>query len=193
MTSEQISSLYDQFNNYILQHFVFFWAIIVGILAIVGIALFFIAKSIINTRVETGLKDATEQIRELEKNSILMERRANQLEMRLEKLKIEAQMKIYDLLLDTGTHPIPGLKSWFSKDPNGLVFVSISVRSKDGEFCSGTNVSMLPVGFRPLEDIIFKLESGLEVHIRADGLIFCNPLQPHVDSLRCRFEFVAHT
>ena len=52
MSNEQMLSLYAQLNEYILRHFEFFWAIVIGVFAIIGVALYSIAKASIAKGIE---------------------------------------------------------------------------------------------------------------------------------------------
>lgn len=49
MTDTQLETLYSQLNEYILSHFEFFWSIVFGILGIIGVALYFIARSMVES------------------------------------------------------------------------------------------------------------------------------------------------
>lgn len=55
MSAQEINSLYEQLNQYILGNFTLFWAIIAVVIATIGGALYCIAKVIIDRRVEKEL------------------------------------------------------------------------------------------------------------------------------------------
>lgn len=48
----EIDKLYEQLNTYILQNFTLFWTIIIGVFAIIGVVLYFLAQSL----AEKGIK-----------------------------------------------------------------------------------------------------------------------------------------
>lgn len=57
---EKISSLeklYEQVNNQVLYNQTLFWSIILGVIGIIGIALFFIAKNMIQIRIQHGIDE----------------------------------------------------------------------------------------------------------------------------------------
>lgn len=70
MTYQELSELYSQINNYILQHFVFFWAVILGIIALLGVALYFVAKSMTQEGITHASKSFDGRMDSLEGKSL---------------------------------------------------------------------------------------------------------------------------
>ena len=159
MTAEQINSLYFQFNEYLLRHFEFFWAIIIGIFAIIGVALYFIAKSM----VEKGI----------EKNAEKQSKKYNDLESRIDQMKT-ASLRFhpteYDLPL---VDPYEKVSSCcYSKNYDDLVVVTISVKSSNGDLKPRIHtIATLPVGFRPAKVISHTISDSLTIRIYKNGTI----------------------
>lgn len=184
MDSQQISEFYNQVNNYVLQHFVLFWSIILGVFAIIGVALYFIVNSIVNARVKKSLEESSRQINELEKTTLSIEKMLNQLNIAIDNIQAQTHARNYDLPLCDGYCSLPGYKSQYTRFDNGLVVIHVFVRPDKGDFQSGERVfAMLPVGFRPIEPFILQLASGVNIMVDVKGEISYQINQSGVNSL----------
>ena len=53
----EIDKLYEQLNAYVLQNFTLFWTIIIGVFAIIGVALYFLAQSLTDKGIKKSSQD----------------------------------------------------------------------------------------------------------------------------------------
>ena len=113
---DTLQALYEQINNFVIQHFVLFWAIIVGVFAIIGVALYFIAKSVAQKGVDKAIYDFNMRINKLETQINGISENSN-------------PPQEFELPLSAGVHTAPNLKSTYCKASNTLVIVTIQSKS----------------------------------------------------------------
>lgn len=159
MEYEQIQNLYSDLHEYIFGHFELFWTVIIGVFAIIGIALFFLAKSIIAQGIE----------KESEKQS----KKYSDLEARIDQIRstsLRYHPTEYDLALEKDIKKV-GICS-FSKNSDDLVVVSISVRACEGELKPRIHkIATLPVGFRPSGVISQTVDQSTTLRVYKNGSI----------------------
>ena len=159
MSFDQIQSLYDQLNKYILGNFQLFWNIILGTFSIIGVALFFIAKAM----VDRGVSKIFET----------QHRRYLDLEERVDKIQSEAQKthpKEHQLPLESGF--LNSGSCCYSKNGDNLVVVTISIRSADGNLKSGAHkIAVLPSDFAPNQIISQTVCDFVTIRIYKNGSI----------------------
>ena len=154
---DTLQALYEQINNFVIQHFVLFWAIIVGVFAIIGVALYFIAKSVAQKGVDKAIYDFSMRINKLEKQINEISENFN-------------PPQEFELPLSAGVHTAPNLKSTYCKASNNLVIVTISIKINDPTAQTIQQIATLPTGFRPTETIICS-NGKFEITIKPNGII----------------------
>ena len=159
MTDTQLETLYSQLNEYILSHFEFFWSIVFGILGIIGVALYFIARSMVEKGIE---KEAEKQ----HKNYTDLDSKVEQIRFASRRFHpTEYELPLIDGVKRAG-------KCCYSKNSDDLVVVTFSVAPAEGSFPSGSNsIALLPVGFRPDGVVSQTLSDSLSVSVEQNGTI----------------------
>lgn len=166
-----LETLYKQVNNFTVNHFILFWAIIVGVLAIIGVALYFVAKSIAESGVERNIKETNEKIFKLETSLMDKAEKISALSIRLQESRFSVPQE-YDLPLSTGFFALPDHKCCFSKSQNGLVLAQLAAGCDSHDFPRGVvHVACLPYGFRPSKQIEVSYAASSRIIIEADGLV----------------------
>lgn len=159
---DTLQALYEQINNFVIQHFVLFWAIIVGVFAIIGVALYFIAKSVAQKGVDKAIKDFSMRIEQLE-------RKTSDLSIAISQKKHTPQ--IFDLPLSSDYSAIPSRGCNYCKSADLLVIVTIAVEANHNCIPHvGQIIAVLPSGFRP--SVTIHVDSGeYGFRITTDGYI----------------------
>lgn len=181
MTADQIQSLYNQINAYILGHFEMFWTIIIGVFAIIGVALYFVVKSII----AKGITDEAEK----------QHRKYVDLESRIDQIRASSlryHPTEYDLPLAEGIEKMNSC--CYSKNCDDLVVVTISVKASNGELKSGIHtIATLPAGFKSGKVISQTISDSLSIRIFENGSICYDSKQPLKDLSYSSILFYAST
>ena len=156
---ESLETLYEQVDTHVLHNFELFWTIILGILAIIGVALFFISKNAI----KSGIDKETEK---QQKNYANLETKLEQVQSSSRR----AHPEEYELSLADGVKRAG--KCCYSKNRDDLVVVTFSASPSEGEFLPRIHsFASLPAGFRPDSVISHTVSDSLSVRIYKNGTI----------------------
>lgn len=159
MTADQIQSLYNQINTYILGHFEMFWTVIIGVFTIIGIALYFVVKSII-------AKGITDEADKQNRKYADLDSRINQIRT----ASLRYRPTEYDLPLAAGIEKLSSC--CYSKNCDNLVVLTISVKAVDGELKPRIHtIATLPEGFKPSKPISHSISNSTEIRIYENGTI----------------------
>lgn len=159
---DTLQALYEQINNFVIQHFILFWAIIVGVFAIVGVALYFIAKSVAQKGVDKSIRDFNRRIEQFERKTSDLSKELSQM---------TRQPEIYRLPLESDYSTIPNRECNYCMAADHLVIVTIAVKAEHN--CiprDNQRIATLPTGFRP--SFTIHVDSGeYGFRITTDGFI----------------------
>lgn len=177
---ESLEKLYDQLNSYVLCSFDLFWGIILGVFGVIGIALYFIAKSVVKRGVE---KQATQynkkysdldekiewKLAQIDKKHIDLENRIDQ----IRSVSLRYHPSEFNLLLEAEFCPVPNFNCTYSKNADDLVSISFSIQQADNRLLERGTIyfACLPEGFRPIRNIAHTICDTISITIRANGSI----------------------
>ena len=169
---ESLEKLYDQLNSYVLSSFDLFWGIILGVFGVIGIALYFIAKSVIKKGVE--------------KQTTQYNKKYSDLDEKIERKLARYHPSEFILPLQTEFCPVPNFNCTYSKNADDLVSISFAIQKTDNRLLERGTIAFacLPEGFRPIRNIAHTICDTISITIRANGSISYTSASP-LKSLSC--------
>ena len=169
--TEQVNSLerlYEMILSYVQDNFLLFWTIIIGVFSIIGIALYFLAKSMVQVGVKKGLDSL--------KNEIDMEFQAY-IE-KTESILFRTPEK-YSLTLSEKFDRIDAAEYWMNNSNEVTVMFNVKVKDDETIDHGFDTIGCLPVGFRPVSYTAYgpgfmyegQISQHVKMAIQKDGFI----------------------
>lgn len=127
---QSLETLYEQIGSHVFQTFNFLWAVIIGVFAIIGVALYFIAQQTAEKGLEKHSKDLKVKIDDYEKRITALEIESRETNKKLQEA-IEYPAKLmYGSYSGNGVYGIENKKTLHLLFPPRLVIVFLNNSTK---------------------------------------------------------------
>lgn len=161
LSTTELREVYPEITQYMLQHFSFFWTVLIGVFTILGVAIYFVCRGMAQEGVDKAISSITSSIQQVTERV-----------HRLEIIKEQNHPLPHELPVLDGFERVPHFSCEYSKDQNDFVVLQIAVQAKDTFLPSGDSMfAILPEGFRPIQNIGLTLSATVEIEVRTDGYI----------------------